>query len=532
MLRLTFRKASQSSILGRFHHLTQRNIIVGAQSSSSTSSVVVVPVCRHDWNESKMLFSTNINININTDSDSNNSTNKSDVGEVEESPKKTAFEGIPTRHSRHHIPSIAPVTILNDATQEILNSTPGSLFAYDSNNMNRTKQQEYEAGLEVSHYHTEHLEYILRGYSSLISNSITQIQYQSKAKQINKNMNMNMIQNQLLEKTNNNDPSKVDMDEMEIVENMIALVHRMEEEGRVYVQLRSKMRSQLALLHQNRHNHDDSGSSSNNSSSSSSNSGSTSNSNNSDSDSSGTSDDEDIEESTKQAWQMTRLISNYGSPPGVSTPMYDLTLDAISNIISKSTTSTTTTTLSLLYQARTLYATSLSNHKLDVDQKLEDMNIKCIPSAATFNTLIRISNNVDMNLVPEELQDEVRDVAIENAFLAYDAMGHHKIVERNNATYFYLLRVVNKYFPDCVTKGNIMVGLFDKCLSEGVLDENVLHCMMEDVNSKDCGNDFDNYIQNRLKDKVDFDVKNGFGLPMKFGKNKKSRRYDKRLTVY
>ncbi len=48
------------------------------------------------------------------------------TGEEEESPIRMRL--IPTRHSKHHIPPIAPVDVLHNATDKILNSIPGTLF--------------------------------------------------------------------------------------------------------------------------------------------------------------------------------------------------------------------------------------------------------------------------------------------------------------------------------------------------------------------------------------------------------------------
>ena len=42
---------------------------------------------------------------------------------------KTTTRLIPTRHSRHHIPPIAPINILHDTTDKIIKSIPGTLFS-------------------------------------------------------------------------------------------------------------------------------------------------------------------------------------------------------------------------------------------------------------------------------------------------------------------------------------------------------------------------------------------------------------------
>jgi hypothetical protein len=43
-------------------------------------------------------------------------------------PKRTAPRGLPTRHSRHHRPIVAPSDELDSSSQNILASIPGTLF--------------------------------------------------------------------------------------------------------------------------------------------------------------------------------------------------------------------------------------------------------------------------------------------------------------------------------------------------------------------------------------------------------------------
>jgi hypothetical protein len=43
-------------------------------------------------------------------------------------PKYTAPRGLPTRHSRHHKPTVAPADVLDASSQKIIASMPGTLF--------------------------------------------------------------------------------------------------------------------------------------------------------------------------------------------------------------------------------------------------------------------------------------------------------------------------------------------------------------------------------------------------------------------
>lgn len=378
--------------------------------------------------------------------------------------------------------------------------------------MKLSKRDEYEIGLSTSHYHQEHVEYLLRGYSSLLPSSIVHLQSpKSSSHPINKFK---------INNTNNNIDStsaSTIMSEEEIVDKMIQLVERMEHEGRVYVELRSKLRSQLTNIHQTQSEGEqlqekekpiiD--------------------------DSSSYYEDEidatnDATEETKVEWQTTQLISSYGAPPGPSTAMYNLTLDAIANIIAK-----TSNPVPYLYKARTLFQSVLARNELDQKQNLDVVNINSIPNAATFNAFIRISSNAgDRNENKKGSDEEIRDVAITNAFMGFDSAHHHNIVERNSATYNYLIQTVNRFFPDCESKGHILVALWDKCtLTEGALDENVLQSFLE-VNSEGCGKKFHSWFTKDVKGIYNPEERNGFGFPLRYSKNKNRRRFDKRMDVY
>jgi len=55
---------------------------------------------------------------------------KDDINKTQEPspPKPGAPRGIPTRHSRHNEPLVAPVETLDESCQRIIASTPGTLF--------------------------------------------------------------------------------------------------------------------------------------------------------------------------------------------------------------------------------------------------------------------------------------------------------------------------------------------------------------------------------------------------------------------
>lgn len=371
--------------------------------------------------------------------------------------------------------------------------------------MELSKETEYQKGLDISHYYQEHVEYLLRGYSSLLPCSLVHLQESTLPANPNTKERSTIAMNNQLTYENNNSSEKGE----EIVNKMIQLIARMEEEGNAYVELRSKLRSQLMAVNQqldpsndkeeeqkqdqvDDHNNDDDES------------------------------DNEFAESSRQNWQLTQLIHHYGAPPGPSTAMYDLTLDAIANIIND-----TSNPVSYLRKARALHQSALERNDLDREQKMDVVNVNSVPTAATFNAMIRTSSLVE----ERDGYEELRDVAVENAFLGYDAIFHHNVVERNSATYKYMVKTVNKFFPDCEAKGYILVALWEKCtLQERLLDEDIIRAFLE-VNSEDCGEKFHPWMISEIKDVFD-EKENGYGFPLKFSKNKKLRRYDRRLDVY
>ncbi len=402
--------------------------------------------------------------------------------------------------------------------------------AYETSYLNQSKREEYETGLSVSHYHQEHIEYILRGYSSLLPNNNK-----------NNNNNSTIVHLQSKSETNIDVDSNMKEEEMErVVNKMIQLVERMEDEGRVYVDLRSKLRSQMAHVRRQERQAAASAAAAaaddaDNTAASEKREGRASSNliSNSDSDSSSSSgsdsddDGDDATEENREAWKMVQLVENYGAPPGPSAAMYDLTLDAIANVIHN-----TSDPIPYLQKSMELFERSLSRNELDRKQDLDVVNLKSMPTAATFNAVIRISSNVVKESGSGSSNEQVRDVAVTNAFTAFHAMDVHPHVHRNSATYNYLVRTVDKFFPACKAKGHILATVWDDCVfKDAVLDENVIKAFL-DVKYEDCGEDIHFYFTKRIADVYDPEVKNGYGFPVKYSRNKKKRRFDKALDVY
>jgi len=277
----------------------------------------------------------------------------------------------------------------------------------------------------------------------------------------------------------------------EIIQKMMQLLERMEQEGKVYVELRSKYRSQLARVSEQPGVADNENENEN---------------------------DNVVDEDTNNgAWKMNALIANYGAPPGPTVAMYDLILDAIAVSIPSSADP-----LSLLQTSRKLYLKALERYELDAKAGTDEWNPSSCPTPATFNAVIRAAT-----IAADD--EEVRDWAMENAFFAFDAMYHHAIVHRNSATYRYMLDMIGVHFPVGEMRGNIAAAMWEKALQDKVIDVALFESMKK-VGGENHGELFDVWWKGTEKLFVK-DV-NGYGFPMVWGKNKKLRRFDKRFDTY
>jgi len=366
---------------------------------------------------------------------------------------------------------------------------------YESTDLKLTKPEEYANGLSKS-YHTQQMaEYILRGYNVTLPNSLVQTTHPES-----------ITDEQWKPPVQLNDQRTESY--VHTLEQMISLLERIELEGSVYVELRSKFRAQLARRNEN-DNHNDTPS-------------------DTQPDNPAPTDVED-----KQASTMTQLTTTYGAPPGPSTVMYDLILDAIASTLPSLQPSSAITWIK---RADSLRLRALARHNLDIDARTDSLNLESLPTPLTFNAVLRAAANATYDGTHEEL----RDVALNAAFVMYDGMHHHSIVSRNTATYRDVLRAVGKYMPVSPSKGNIAYALFVKaCEEERVLDETIVDVLLNGVvtyggaegEADSLGMDFDNWIETEVKVQFTHD-KNGYGFPIKWSSKKKTKRYDRRFAAY
>mmetsp|Transcript_16209 Transcript_16209/g.30651 ORF Transcript_16209/g.30651 Transcript_16209/m.30651 type:complete len:485 (+) Transcript_16209:81-1535(+) len=405
----------------------------------------------------------------------------------------TAPRSLPTRHSRHSTPPVAPRDILHVESQKLLDAPPGILFAYNSKNLQYDKVAEYEQGLVECHVLQQKVEYLLRGYSSMIPGCLVNLQSETVSLESDTRSGENYD---------------------DVIFNMIQLVERIELEGQAYVELRSKYRSQLARIstdhnqgeekeeHKEDH-HDQEGSRDS------------------------LQDDEEVEDETEEfivdestdnnAWRMNALVTHYGAPPGPTNQMYDLILDAIAVSVGSSSHP-----LLMIQHSRSLYNKSLKRYEMDAQEGMDQLNPTSCPTPLTFNAVIRAA-------AISTHDEQVRDYAMENAFCAFNAMYHHPVVHRNSATYRYMLEMMEVLFPVGAMRGNISAAMWQQAVQEKVVDLALLETMKR-MSNQSHGELFDEWWK-KVEGRFVRDV-NGYGFPLVWGRNKNVRKYDRKSEAY
>jgi len=199
-----------------------------------------------------------------------------------------------------------------------------------------------------------------------------------------------------------------------------------------------------------------------------------------------------------------------GAPPGPTTAMYDLVLDAWA--VSASPTA--------LQRTRTLFDRAFSRHVLDGGAK--NINRKTIPTSLTFNAVIRTAANTsydDTNTSTENIIK--RDQAIEAAFYMFDRMLRCDATKRNAATYVYMLQVVRKFIPLSRNRGSIARAFFALAEEEGVVDSNLVNQLKQNGG----GLMYDEWAEKVLNMKVE-------EWPSEWKKNAKRLAYSQDITHY
>jgi len=472
--------------------------------STRSSTAVALAAARHGgsssfaFNGSKMMTTDNNNSDMNKSlqscfssaTKSNEDGSSSSSNETLPPSSSSKNQILPTKHSRNMAPPIAPHDKLSKLTTNLLSSTPGTLFSYDSNDTTKklTLKEEKELAIQRADVISQTFEYVLHGHSALLVGSIADKIYALEERNDVPDEETESEKYQEWMKLRKGDSNDGVMTPLERASIMNQLLERIEEEGKVYVEMRSRHLSQVANVDQFRRHvgtkeedlvlDDDNFDSSSSSSSSSS------------SDSSSDSDNENDSSKFKQD-----AVSSFGTTPGPTIAMYDLVLDALA-------LTSTPTTPSV---AKSMLLRIIERHELDGGY--DNTNPLSIPTALSYNAVIRCCANVpidfDVSTADEDGNKKniyVRDAAIDASFVTFDAMLRSDVVERNSATYDYLIRAVTKLMPTSRTQGNIIYALYTKAREEGVYSEAVRQALM-DASIEDIGEEFAKWFQNEVKEK-------------------------------
>jgi hypothetical protein len=144
-----------------------------------------------------------------------------------------------------------------------------------------------------------------------------------------------------------------------------------------------------------------------------------------------------------------------------------------------------------------------------------------VPTILTFNAVLRgVANAPYVKGDDDDNAARMRDEALQTAFGVYDEMRFH--VDRNAATYAYMLRVVAKFLPPSKTRGNIAHGLWTHAKRNHVASRQVLEALHH-TNIPSNGVDFDEWFRDNV------DIKN---TPVNWRKNYKLRRYNRDDETY
>jgi hypothetical protein len=213
--------------------------------------------------------------------------------------------------------------------------------------------------------------------------------------------------------------------------------------------------------------------------------------------------------------QQTSYMNDFASP-GVTVNMYDTLLDAMAcQAASEFVTS---------QKAFDILAEVIARHDLDGGDD-KNTNIHTRPTAVSYNAAIRIASELPFDMESEEPEDIcMRDDALTVAFGAFDAL-YQSGVERNSATYGYLLLTVAKYMPASRTRGNVARGMFHHAQEQGLIDADVVAAQTA-ANTPSNGPEFDEWMDKTLKDKTVND------LPHAWRRFSKVRRHHPREAIY
>lgn len=349
-------------------------------------------------------------------------------------PKSTSDVVLPTRHSRHLPPPVCRDAVeLQDLTEELvkIQFIPYTLGEEDN---------VWESNDNI----IQKAEFVIRGHAACIPETLW---YQS-SKEIR----------------------DVESPPTHHVSSMQAILHQLEEQNKVYMNLRRQLQSQVTTTY-----HDDSSSSS------------------SSSDESDDSDDE------------TNTFGGSMAGPGTTVDMWDTLLDSMA----------VTSSAKSPVELKELLEHVLLRHHQDGGPEY-NTNPYTVPTVLTFNAVLRGVVNTDY----QQDNPVIRDEALEVAFGVYDEMRWH--VDRNSATFQYMLQVVQKFLPPSRSRGNIAHGIWTQAKRHHVASSQVLSALQQ-AHVPSNGKEFDEWCAQHD------DIRK---TPLDWRKQHKMKRYNRKSGTY
>ena len=319
---------------------------------------------------------------------------------------------IPTRHSRHAPPPACLSSIqLNEVTQEVLETPPGLLIPYKTS----ARDDSFHAW-QVADHSIQKVEWLIRGLSAQINNS---------------------MMNKLYSVDSEADPAQC-------IVQMQNLMKKLEKEGKLYMDLRQKMRSQLAVE-------------------------------------AGRLLDDDVNDDDTDTSD-TQIFAS----PGQTIAMFDTLLDSMAVSAGPDT------------PARVGDLFRIVDERFEQDGGIAlNVNPNTIPTQLTYNAGLRAIANSPNN------SETTRDDAIAHSFATYDALQDTHL-KRNSATYAYMIQIVAKFLPPSEMSGNIAHAMWLFATNDQVVDTNIMKALeMVDASNYPKYHDF---LRDHIRGKTIHDI--------------------------
>jgi hypothetical protein len=213
-------------------------------------------------------------------------------------------------------------------------------------------------------------------------------------------------------------------------------------------------------------------------------------------------DEEDNEDSTEP-----EPFMNDFAFPGPTVAMYGLVLDAFAcqahaAHINSNIDDDTKTHVPVAHpgDVHNMLELLMQRHLLDGGDT-ENANVHTRITVLPLNAALRYASSLPQIKTPtEDSINAYRDPSMVLALGIFDYLVHSKALERNSATYEYLLKNLARSLPTSRSKGNIMFGVFHQATIHGLVSRSVVQAYKEG-NIPSNGPEFDQWMQHSLEGK-------------------------------